>query len=92
MTAPLFTAVFVGWASLAMPAAALTSADFLLHLCDSDDASEIDSDDCFKEQADRRKSKPPAGACVCALGGWSLSGPWVGAGGSWVVRGWYSLK
>ena len=26
MTAPLFTAVFVGWASLAMPAAALTSA------------------------------------------------------------------
>ena len=40
MKTPLFTAVFVGWASLAMPATALTSADFLLHLCDSDDASE----------------------------------------------------
>ena len=40
MKTPLFTAVFVGWASLAMPATALTSADFLLHLCDSDDPSE----------------------------------------------------
>ena len=40
MKTPVFTAVFVGWASLAMSANALTSADFLLHLCDSNDASE----------------------------------------------------
>ena len=40
MKTPLLTAVLLGWAGLAMPAAALTSADFLLHLCDSDDASE----------------------------------------------------
>ena len=40
MKTPLLTAVLVGWASLAMPATALTSADFLLHLCDSDDPSE----------------------------------------------------
>ena len=40
MTTPLLTAVLLGWASLAMPAAALTSADFLLHLCDSNDVLE----------------------------------------------------
>ena len=40
MKTPLLNAVLLGWASLAMPAAALTSADFLLHLCDSDDPSE----------------------------------------------------
>ena len=40
MKTPLLTAVLVGWARMAMPAAAVTSADFLLHLCDSDDASE----------------------------------------------------
>ena len=40
MKTPLLNAVLLGWANLAMPAAALTSADFLLHLCDSDDASE----------------------------------------------------
>ena len=39
MKTPLFTAVFVAWASLAMSATALTSADFLLYLCDSNDAS-----------------------------------------------------
>ena len=40
MKMPLLTAVLLGWAGLAMPAGALTSADFLLHLCDSDDASQ----------------------------------------------------
>ena len=40
MKTPLLTAVLLGWTGLAMPAAALTGADFLLHLCVSDDASE----------------------------------------------------
>ena len=40
MKTPLPTAVLLGLASLAMPAAALTSANFLPHLCDYDDSSE----------------------------------------------------
>ena len=40
MKTPLLTAVLLGWPSLATPAAALTSADFLLYLCDSNDVSE----------------------------------------------------
>ena len=40
MKTRLLTEALLGWFSLATPAAALTSADFLLHLCDSDDVSE----------------------------------------------------
>ena len=40
MKMPSLTAVLVGWAILTMPAAALTSAGFPLHLYDSDDSSE----------------------------------------------------
>ena len=40
MKTPLLTEALLGWFSLTTPAPALTSADFMLRLCNSDDVPE----------------------------------------------------